>query len=147
MPFGLRQYWSGRFLREFPDDVIALTVDQFAEPDATGSVLFEPIHGAATRVSSEATAFAGREAKYNATYTGAWVDPSDDEQQIAQARAYSAALAPWATGGGYINYASESIGDGLETEYGAQRFQRLREVKRQYDPDNRFRFNHNISPA
>jgi len=147
MPFGLRQYWSGRFLREFPDDVISLTVDQFAEPDATGSVLFEPIHGAATRVSSDATAFAGREAKYNATYTGAWVDANDDERQIAQARAYSAALAPWATGGGYINYASESVGDGLETEYGAQRFQRLREVKRQYDPDNRFRFNHNISPA
>ena len=59
---------------------------------------------------------------------------------------YSAELAPWATGGGYMNYASESVGDGLETEYGAQRLARLREVKRHYDPDNRFRFNHNISP-
>ena len=147
MPFGLRNYWSGRFLRELPDDVISLTVDHFADAEANGGVLFEPIYGAAARVSPDATAFAGREAKYNATFSSAWVDPADDERQIEQARAYSAALAPWATGGGYVNYVSESVGDGLETEYGAQRFQRLQEVKRQYDPDNRFRFNHNISPA
>jgi FAD/FMN-containing dehydrogenase len=147
MPFGLRNYWSGRFLSELPDDVIALTADYFADAEASGGVLFEPIYGAAAAVPSDATAFAGREAKYNATFSAAWVDPDDDEPQIAQARAYSAALAPWATGGGYINYASESVGDGLETEYGAHRFQRLQGVKRQYDPDNLFRFNHNISPA
>jgi FAD/FMN-containing dehydrogenase len=74
------------------------------------------------------------------------MDPSDDEHQIAQARAYSAALAPWAIGGGYVNYASELAGDGAETEYGTERFRRLREIKRRYDPENRFRFNHNISP-
>jgi FAD/FMN-containing dehydrogenase len=146
MPFGLRHYWSGRFLRDFPDDVIELTAGHFAEPGATGSVLFEPIYGAAARIPPDATAFAGREARHNATFSSSWTDPADDERQIAQARSYSAALAPWAHGGGYINYASEAVGDGLQTEYGTQRFTRLREVKRQYDPDNRFRFNHNISP-
>lgn len=146
MPFGLRNYWSGRFLRELPDDVIELTVSHFADPGATGSVLFEPIYGSAARVSPEATAFAGREARYNATFTAAWTDPRDDDRQVEWARSYSAALAPWAIGGGYVNYASESAGDGMETEYGAQRLRRLREVKRQYDPDNRFKFNHNISP-
>ena len=35
---------------------------------------------------------------------------------------------------------------GLETEYGSLRYARLRDVKRRYDPANRFRFNHNISP-
>ena len=101
---------------------------------------------AAKRVSPEATAFAGREANFNATYINSWTDPADDERNIAVARSYSSALAPWAIGGGYINYASESVGDGLETEYGAERYARLRDVKRRYDPDNRFRFNHNISP-
>lgn len=146
MPFGLRNYWSGRFLLALPDDAVALTVRHVADAEAEAQVLLEPIYGAAARVSPEATAFAGREAKYNATFTGAWVDPGNDERQIARARAYSSALAPWATGGGYVNYVSESVGDSLETEYGTQRFQRLREVKRQYDPDNRFRFNHNIAP-
>ncbi len=145
-PFGLRNYWSGRFLRELPDDVIELTASHFADPEATGSVLFEPIYGAAARVAPEATSFAGREARHNATFTSAWTDPQDDDRQVGWARSFSEALAPWAVGGGYVNYASESAGDGMETEYGAQRLRRLRDVKRRHDPDNRFRFNHNITP-
>jgi len=146
MPFGLRNYWSGRFLRELPDELIELTAAKFADGDITGTVLLEPLFGAAARVSPDATAFAGREASYNATFVNSWADPGEDERKIDIARSFSSGLAPWAIGGGYINYASESIGDGLETEYGAQRFARLREIKRRYDPDNRFRFNHNISP-
>jgi FAD/FMN-containing dehydrogenase len=147
MAFGLRNYWSGRFLRELPDELIELTVDHVRQPGVTGSVLLEPIHGAAARVAPEATAFAGREASYNATFSGAWTEPADDERQIRSARAYSAALAPWTIGGGYLNYASEAAtDDSLETEFGAQRYERLRAVKRRYDPANRFRFNHNIAP-
>jgi FAD/FMN-containing dehydrogenase len=146
MPFGLRNYWSGRFLRELPDELIELAAAKFADQDVHGTVLLEPLSGAAARVPPEATAFAGREAKFNATFINSWVDPGEDEQKIEIARSFSSALGPWAIGGGYINYASESAGDGMETEYGAQRFERLREVKRRYDPDNRFRFNHNISP-
>jgi FAD/FMN-containing dehydrogenase len=146
MPFGLRNYWSGRFLSELPDELIELTAAKFADEDVHGTVLLEPLSGAAARVPPEATAFAGREASFNATFINTWVDPSEDERKIEIARSFSSSLAPWAIGGGYINYASESAGDGLETEYGAERFARLREVKRRYDPDNRFRFNHNISP-
>ena len=145
MPFGLRNYWSGRFLRELSDEVIDLSAAHLG-PEVAGSVMFEPIHGAAGRVSPEATAFAGREARFNATFINSWVDVAEDERHIASAREFSKKVTPWATGGGYINYASESVGDGLLSEFGVDRFDRLREVKRQYDPENRFRFNHNISP-
>jgi FAD/FMN-containing dehydrogenase len=146
MPFGLRNYWSGRFLRELPDELIELSVAATRRDGVYGTILLEPLFGAAARVPLEATAFAGRGASYNATFLSSWVDPNQDDDRIALARDYSAALTRWAYGGGYINYASESVGDGLETEFGAERLARLREVKRQYDPDNRFRFNHNISP-
>ena len=145
MPFGIRHYWSGRFLRELPDELIDMTVERYRAGDL-GSVLFEPLYGAAKRVPPEATAFSGREANYNATFVSSWLQPDGDERGIETARTYSSELGPWATGGGYINYASESVGDGLQTEFGAERFGRLKEVKRHYDPDNRFRFNHNISP-
>jgi FAD/FMN-containing dehydrogenase len=145
MPFGLRNYWSGRFLRELPDELIDLSADHLP-PGTFGSIMFEPIHGAAARVPPDATAFAGREARYNATFLSVWQDPADDEPGVESARGFSALLSPWATGGGYINYASEAVGDGMLSEYGTERFSRLREVKRRYDPDNRFRFNHNISP-
>jgi FAD/FMN-containing dehydrogenase len=147
MPFGLRHYWSGRFLRELPDEAIQLTVAQFARPEVRGSVLFEPLYGNAARVGADTTAFAGREARYNATFTAAWTDPQEDERQVAWARGYTAALAPWTIGGGYLNYASEAVGEGLETEFGAERLERLRAVKKQYDPANMFRFNHNIAPG
>ena len=146
MPFGLRNYWSGRFLRELPDELIERSVEELRPQDVVATILFEPLYGAAARVPLEATAFGGREAAYNATFISSWFDPAEDERKIAATRNYSAMLAPWALGGGYINYAFESIGDGMLSEYGVARFERLREVKRRYDPDNRFRFNHNISP-
>ena len=146
MPFGLRNYWSGRFLRELPDELIERSVEELRPQDVVATILFEPLYGAAARVPLEATAFGGREAAYNATFISSWFDPAEDERKIAATRNYSAMLAPWALGGGYINYAFESIGDGMLSEYGVARFERLREVKRRYDPDNRFRFNHNITP-
>jgi FAD/FMN-containing dehydrogenase len=141
MPFGLRNYWSGRFLRELPDELIQRCADHL-DAGVPGSVMFEPIFGAAARVSPEATAFAGRGAAYNATFIGTWEDPDDDDSRIAAARAFAELLSPWTTGAAYVNYASEFDAD----DYGTERFTRLREVKRQYDPGNRFRFNHNISP-
>ncbi len=146
MPFGLRNYWSGRFLAELPDELLALTSAQFIELGTAGGVLFEPLHGAPTRVASDATAFAGREAHWNATFINVWTEPDEDERQIETARAYSSALEPWKIGGGYLNYATEASAGGLETVFGSQRFERLRAVKRQYDPSNVFRFNHNIAP-
>jgi FAD/FMN-containing dehydrogenase len=146
MPFGLRNYWSGRFLDELPDELLVHTTERVLELEFAGGVLLEPLHGAPTRVPAAATAFAGREAHWNATFLGVWTDPEEDERQIETARAYSKSLEPWRIGGGYLNYATESAADDLETEYGAQRYERLRAVKRQYDAANVFRFNHNISP-
>jgi FAD/FMN-containing dehydrogenase len=146
-PFGMRNYWSGRFVRELPDELIDASVAHIASTDLPGSILFEPIHGAAARVPPEATAFAGREARYNVTYVGTWTDPGQDERLIDHVRAHTAGLKPWTIGGGYLNYASEAVEEGLETDYGAERLARLRAVKRDYDPANAFRFNHNIAPG
>jgi FAD/FMN-containing dehydrogenase len=141
MPFGLRNYWSGRFLRALPDELIQLCADHL-DAGVPGSIMFEPIFGAAARVPPEATAFAGREAAYNATFLATWEDAAEDERRIAAARGFSKLLSPWTTGAAYVNYASDFDAE----DYGTERYARLREVKRRYDPENRFRFNHNISP-
>lgn len=49
--------------------------------------------------------------------------------------------------GGYLNYAMDDVADSVETTFGEARWARLREVKGHWDPDNVFRFNHNIPPA
>jgi len=147
LPFGLRNYWSGRFLGELPDELLALTAEKFADDGANGGVLFESLHGAPGHVPPDATAFAGRQSRWNATFINVWLDPAEDERQVEAARSFSRALEPWALGGGYLNYASEPVSEGLESEFGADRLARLRAVKREYDPANVFRFNHNIAPA
>ena len=78
----------------------------FRSEEIFGSVLLEPLFGAAKRVPADATAFAGREANYNATFINSWTDANIDERNVEIARGYAADLAPWSTGGGYMNYAS-----------------------------------------
>ena len=49
--------------------------------------------------------------------------------------------------GAYVNLMAEFEGDSLRNTYGPVKFDRLREIKAQYDPMNVFRHNANIPPA
>jgi FAD/FMN-containing dehydrogenase len=150
MPFGLRHYWKGHFVRELPDALIdELYAGYEAAQLAPGAILIEAIHGAAKRVPADATAVGFREAAFNVSALGIWEDPAHDDDCIAWARATAAALVPSSLqGGGYLNYmqADEPV-ERVRAAYGAERFERLRAVKRQYDPDNVLRFNQNVPPA
>ena len=149
MPFGLRHYWKGQFLRELPDELIDATIEQFKgrpRPCSSG-ILFEFISGAPTRVPTEMMAFNQRDARQNVSALGIWEDPAHDGAQIAWARKVGAVLESSATIGPYVNYmtADEPAGR-VRAAYG-DKFDRLRQIKQRYDPDNVFRFNQNITPA
>jgi len=50
--------------------------------------------------------------------------------------------------GGYLDYgASDEPLERVRAAYGEAKFERLRQVKRRFDPHNLFRYNHNIPPA
>jgi len=148
LPFGLRNYWTGRFVQAMPDDLIDYLVEHFARnnPDVYSSVLFEPLHGAAARVDASGTAFAFRHARFNVSAMAIWADPALDQAQVTWAQAARDRLRPLSTGG-YLNYATDDTADTVEGAYGAQTFARLRAAKRTWDPDNLFRHNHNVPPA
>ena len=56
------------------------------------------------------------------------------------------ALAPHATGSGYVNFLTEDEGERVAASYGGN-YPRLQALKRRFDPDNLFRMNLNIAPA
>ncbi|HWL33000.1 MAG TPA: FAD-binding oxidoreductase [Gaiellaceae bacterium] len=149
MPFGLRHYWKGHFVRELPDALLD-RLEQAIDPEVRrGSILIEAIHGAASRVPRGATPVGFRDAAFNISALGIWESPAADEEQIAWARATAATAAPYSLqGGGYLNYmqADEPV-ERVRAAYGAETFDRLRAVKRQYDPENTLRFNQNVPPA
>jgi FAD/FMN-containing dehydrogenase len=149
-PFGFRQYWKGHFLSRMPDELIDLLVEHFTQRRSPGGgLLIEPLQGAATRVPDDAMAFAHRSARFNVTGMTTWASPADDAEEIAWVRACADAIAPYsARGGGYVNYmAADEPLERVEAAFGAERFARLRQLKRKFDPDNLFRLNQNIPPA
>jgi FAD/FMN-containing dehydrogenase len=54
-------------------------------------------------------------------------------------------LAPYATGDSFLNFLADPAR--THTAYTAANWERLRELKRAYDPDNVFGLSHNIAPA
>jgi FAD/FMN-containing dehydrogenase len=151
LPFGLRHYWKSHFVDSLPDDLIDEVVDHYLAhpPDGGDEVLIEQMHGAALRVPPDATAFSRREKSFNVSAMATWEDAATDAAHIAWARRTPAALQERsASGGGYLNYgAPDEPIERVRAAYGDAKFERLRQVKRRYDPHNLFRFNHNIPPA
>jgi FAD/FMN-containing dehydrogenase len=93
-------------------------------------------------------AFSARRARFNVTVMARWEDPAEDERVIAAARELATLLQPWSLGGGgYLNYSGDAEPAArLRTAFGEAKFERLRALKRQYDPQNVFRLNQNIPP-
>jgi FAD/FMN-containing dehydrogenase len=151
LPFGLRHYWKGHFLRELDPDTFESLVEAASAPDAVGDgfVLLEGIVGASRNEPEGGAAFGQRAATWNASALAIWESPEDDDVAIGWARRVADLLAPSSlSGGGYVNYSPvDESADRVRAAYGAERWERLVAVKRRYDPDNVFRFNHNIAPG
>jgi len=49
--------------------------------------------------------------------------------------------------GAYVNFLGDEGPERVRAAYPGKTFDRLAEIKRRYDPDNRFRLNQNIPPA
>jgi FAD/FMN-containing dehydrogenase len=146
MPFGLRTV--GRADSSLPDDVIDFLVDHYLSGDerAENTILFEPLHGAASRVDPAATAFAYRNARFNVSPLAVWQDPAMDDEEVTWAKTARDRLQQLSAAG-YLNYASDASAEAVEGAFGAEAWARLRAIKTAWDQDNLFRFNHNIPPA
>ncbi|TMM00600.1 MAG: oxidoreductase, partial [Actinobacteria bacterium] len=76
-----------------------------------------------------------------------WTDPAATDENVAWARETYAALEPHLAPLRYVNYLDEDdVGNAVRAAYGPN-YERLRQLKRRYDPENIFRLNTNIDPA
>jgi FAD/FMN-containing dehydrogenase len=147
-PRGALNYWKSSFLRGLDDGLIDATVEAFASvPSPMTLVAFEHFHGAVTRVGITDTAVPHRETAYNVLITSVWAEPAATNENIAWTQATYEAMRPFFVDRRWLNYFSDDDGaDATRAAYGPN-YDRLREVKRTYDPDNVFHLNHNIEPA
>jgi FAD/FMN-containing dehydrogenase len=150
LPFGLRHYWKGHFVRDLePLAIEAVSAAMRDVPGGYSFMLLEAIGGRARTEPPGGAAFGQREALWNVSALGVWEDAANDAAQIAWARRTVDALRPASlSGAGYGNYAPvDETEERIRASFGEERYGRLRRLKRRYDPDNVFRFNHNIPPA
>jgi len=144
-PKGALNYWKYSFLIELSDEAIGVILDRFhACPSPMSQIIIEHFHGAASRVPVDQTACATRITGFNIVIISQWLDPSENDRQIAWGRDTYAALKPFFGATRYVNYlGDDEAGDPAAAAYGAN-YGRLRDLKAKYDPDNFFRGNVNI---
>jgi FAD/FMN-containing dehydrogenase len=151
-PPGVRAYWKNVSLDDIDDAPISAIVEAASTLPARRSG-FDVHHmgGAVRRVADDATAFPNRRARYWINMYATWDLPVDDEAGRGWARRSYEALRPFASAGEYVNFLGAGPGDAdaataALTAYGRAKLDRLRALKRHWDPENRFRLNHNIEP-
>ena len=124
-------------------DVVADHGTQIGSP--VTSVALWQMGGAVARVAEDATAFNGRSAGFTFNINGNSESAEGFETEREWARSYWSALEPYHTSV-YVNFLMEEGEERVRQAYGAGKYDRLKALKRKYDPTNFFRLNQNIRP-
>ncbi len=146
-PAGLQWYWRADVYEQVTDEAVAIHERYGAQlPTGHSTMHLYPIDGAATRVAPDATAFPYRRGGWAGVIVGVDPDPANAPALTSWTKAYWEQLHPTSAGGAYVNFLQDEGADRVRASYGAN-FDRLRQVKRAYDPSNLFHVNQNVPPA
>jgi hypothetical protein len=146
-PDGNHNYWKSTFLREFSDEAIDVLVEHAKRATSPlSAVVVEYYGGAAGRVSVSESAFAQRHAQYSINITAQCTDPGESLRQSEGARGLADSMRPFSSGGYLLNFLGDEGEDTIKATFGPN-YDRLRAVKKKYDPKNFFSLNQNIKPG
>ena len=148
VPYGnVQRYWKSSFLKELGDDLIDLFVARSAMLLSPMSmVMLFHMHGAATRVDRNDTAFGLRQDQWDYDVISQWIDPAETAQHVQWTREFWTAVEPFSTGEVYVNHLDAEEATRIRAAYGGH-YERLVALKNKYDPTNLFRMNQNIRPT
>jgi FAD/FMN-containing dehydrogenase len=114
----------------------------------TCSITFPVLGGALLEVAEDSTAFSRQGAEWLFEVTAQWDHPDDDEKYMPWVPQTNAALKPFAATNAYTNLSSDQGADWLRGAYGTpEKWERIVRVKQEWDPENRFSYNKNITRA
>jgi FAD/FMN-containing dehydrogenase len=146
-PAGDQWYWRADFVREIPDEAVAVHA-RFGEalPTMKSAMHLYPIDGAAHDVGPSDTAWSYRDATWASVMAGIDPDPATADEIRRWTVDYFEALHPHSAGGAYVNMMMDEGQERVRASYRGN-YDRLAAIKAEYDPQNVFRVNQNIAPA
>jgi FAD/FMN-containing dehydrogenase len=147
LPHGWWYYLRSCNVAELSDGVI----DSIAEHSlrmTSPLTTFPMFHlgGAVARVGEDETAFNGRTAGHTLNINAATAGAAGFDEEREWARGLWSALERYHTSV-YVNFLMEEGEERIRQQaYGAEKYERLKALKRRWDPDNLFHLNQNITP-
>jgi FAD/FMN-containing dehydrogenase len=147
-PPHMQNYWKSEYLSELSDGAIATILDYNSKISSPMSAIhIHQLGGAAARVPEDATAFSHRDASFILNIIGTWPNPQENDQNVRWVKNFFSEMQQYSHRGGvYVNFLGEEGPDRVRAAYGEQKYKRLVELKRKYDPTNFFHLNQNIRP-
>jgi FAD/FMN-containing dehydrogenase len=148
-PHGRLYYWRSIYLNNLEDEVSAVLAEHAARrPSPLSTLDVFTLGGAMARVDPDSAAFGRRDAPFMAAIEANWTEPQSSERNIAWARECVADLERFSYGGAYLNFPGflEAGDELIKTTFGPN-YDQLLALKKKYDPQNMFCFNHNLKPA
>lgn len=143
-PYGQRWYSRSNFLRNLADHEIGIFIDGIKRiPGEFSLAYIEPLGGAISKVDVTATAFPHRNAPYSFNILAGWSDSDADNTVMSWARAFQKSMDSKSGNGVYVNLLSEDERSRHASAYGSN-LQRLRDLKRKWDPFNIFSRSYSI---
>jgi len=139
-------YMKGGFTSEITTALIDDLVGGLAPaPGRSTMVIFQQAGGAIKRIAADATAFPHRYAEHNMMLTINWKPEIDARPHVAYLKNFWRTMVTYTHGFYTVEADDENAGAWSKNYQG--NYDRLLGIKRQYDADNIFRLNANISPA
>jgi FAD/FMN-containing dehydrogenase len=135
------------FADDLSDAALDAALDAMKNPSSPFALIqLRGLGGALARVGQDATAFAHRDRRYFVAIINIWLDPTENAApHVDWTQTLWSILRPEGSGV-YVNFLENEGGDRIGEAYPAATFARLAAIKRQYDPENFFRFNQNVPP-
>jgi len=146
LAWGSRTFILGGNIPDCSPRVLDALVAHCEHVPGDSSVSITALGGAIGRVADDEMAYTGRTAPFDIAPDTNWSDPALDEANAEWTRGAMAIVEPDLLPGRYINELSDASADITRVSYGDAKLERLRALKRDWDPTNVFRLNHNIAP-
>jgi len=147
VPHGLGYSWKSEYVAALTDPLIETLAEQAwrAATPQSYTIIFH-LGGAVARQDAEASAFEDRRARHAVNIDAVWSEPGQAPACMVWTRDFWETIRPHSTGRVYVNFLGEEGQDRVRAAYGDVKYERLRALKRTYDPTNLFRLNQNIRP-
>ena len=143
-------YWKSLELDKLDDEAIEAVAGAAEDrPSPLTPMVIWHHGGAMSRVDASETAYGDRSTTYLLSIDSTWEDPDDTEENIEWTRELWADMHRFSDGGLYLNFPGfgEEGEELVRSATGQENYDRLVELKSEYDPTNLFRLNQNVKPT